>query len=328
MVSIIIPTYNVSEYIDKCLYSIEAQSYNDIEIIIIDDGSSDDTLYKVKQFAKSSSRNYKIISQKNYGQSVARNRGIKEAIGEYIIFVDSDDWLSSDDAIKKMVDIIASENADYAQCSFEFVKHRKSSSYIVPNKESISGIQPLLDTLKVKDLYTSPWGKIYSTDFIRKNSLYFMEGVVNEDTGFSISIAAKASKVAFLNDIVYSSREREGSTSRASFIRMFMTMHRVLSSTREFLKNNNKYNTNIKNLFESRYLRSMLYNLMQTAQRSNYRTYIEDRNYCFLNTDYLLKLHYKTFLPLKHKLLATLSCNEVLFFCTAKCLKILGFRMH
>lgn len=327
-VSIIIPSYNVKAYIDECLDSIESQTYDNIEVVIIDDGSDDGTLNIINRRAESTRRIYKIISQKNSGQSVARNRGLEEATGKYVIFVDSDDWITAEDAVEKMVNKIQSEGADFVQCSLEFVKNGRHSLYVVPQKSSIIGKQPLIDMLNVKDLYTSPWAKIYSAEFLRKYNIRFIDGLVNEDTAFSIIIAAKAQKVAFLSDVVYSSRERDGSTSRTSFVRMFKTMHEVMSITRSELIQDSKYSKEIRNLFESRYIRSMLYNLMQTAQRSGYKRYVEDREYCFSNTDYRSKFRYVSFLPLAHKALAYMSLNKLLFFVFAKALKNIGFQMH
>lgn len=327
-VSIIIPAYNVENYIEKCLDSIESQTYKNIEIIIIDDGSSDNTLKLVQHKASVSNLVYIILSQSNSGQSVARNVGIRNASGQYIIFVDSDDWLPSNNVIERMVETIVQEEADFVQCSFEFVKGSEHSPYLIPSKESIKGDQILIDMLNVKDLYTSPWAKIYSNEFLKKNNLQFIEGLVNEDTGFSIIASSKASKVSFLKDIVYSSREREGSTSRSSFIRMFKTMHEIFCKTQSDLELNTKFTGQIEQFFFSRYLRSMLYNLLQTAQRSDYKTFIGDSEFCFTSTDYLSKLKYKRYLPLKHRLLVRISVNKLLFFFTARTMKILGYKMH
>lgn len=327
-VSIIIPAYNTSEYIGKCLDSIENQTYQNIEIIIIDDGSTDNTYEIIQDRAIATKKEYKVIRQQNSGQSIARNRGLRAATGEFIVFVDSDDWLPNENDIEKMIDRIVNETADFVQCSFEFVKGDTHSKYYVSQKQAISGGQILIDMLNVTDLYTSPWAKIYSTSFLRSNKLFFMEGLVNEDTGFSILVASKASRVAFLHDIVYCSREREGSTSRSSFIRMFKTMHEVLTRTKEELKQNPIFTREIENLFDGRYVRSMLYNLLQTGQRSNYKIFKEDAEYCFKSTDYLSKLKYKNYLPLKHRLLASISRNRLLFFVVGKSMKYLGKQMH
>ena len=327
-VSIIIPAYNVAGYIGECLDSIESQTYKDLEIIVVDDGSTDSTYKIANKRAEASKLTYKVLSQKNSGQSAARNHGLKEATGKYIVFVDSDDWLSSKYAIERMVDRIVNEEADFVQCSLEFVKVHEHSAYLIPQKKSVTGDQILIDMLNVKDLYTSPCAKIYSNYFLKKNNLTFMEGLVNEDTAYSILVASKASKAAFLKDVVYSSREREGSTSRSSFTRMFKTMHEVLILTEAELKGNQKFSEQIKNVFYGRYVRSMLYNLLQTAQRSNYQIYRSDVEYCFESTDYLCRLKYKKYLPIKHKLLAGISPHKCLFFFIARLIKNLGYKMH
>lgn len=94
-VSIIIPAYNVEKYIPRTLESIKSQTFKDIEVIVINDGSTDNTLTIVKNFLKNVDFSYKIITQKNQGVSAARNRGIKEAKGKYICFLDGDDFYDS-----------------------------------------------------------------------------------------------------------------------------------------------------------------------------------------------------------------------------------------
>ena len=116
LVSIIIPVYNTSAYIDRCLDSVTKQSYNNIEIILVDDGSTDDSHEKCLSWAKKDDR-IKIITQKNGGLSAARNAGLDVCKGEYIQFLDSDDKIGQD-MVKKMISEIEKNNADLAACAF------------------------------------------------------------------------------------------------------------------------------------------------------------------------------------------------------------------
>ncbi|MDE5567202.1 MAG: glycosyltransferase family 2 protein [Muribaculaceae bacterium] len=326
--SIIIPAYNVGAYINECLDSIERQTYQNIEIIIVDDGSKDDTYAIVKRRAEESKLDYKIFTQKNSGQSSARNRGLREASGKYIVFVDSDDWLPTSDILEKMYNAIEETGCDYIQGGVCFVKNgEKTKEYLPKRKNVLPGSEILVSAITLDSLYTGPIAKIYNTTFLKSNSLYFMEGLVNEDTAHSIMIAANAKTVGFINDCVYYIREVEGSTSRADFKRMITTMHEVLSRTENYLYSLNKFE-GVKNIFYARYLRSMLYNLLQSSQRLPYNSFLADWKFCMTNTNYLKYRNYSKFLPSAHKLLYKLSKYPKVFYYSFRGLNQIGIKMH
>ena len=121
LISIIVPIYNVEEYLDKCIESIIAQSYSKLEIILIDDGSTDKSKDICDQYLKEDNR-VKVFDILNSGQSVARNIGLKEAKGDYILFIDSDDYISDKAIIEKFINILDSNNYDFiytSYCRFE-----------------------------------------------------------------------------------------------------------------------------------------------------------------------------------------------------------------
>ena len=94
MISVIVPVYNVEEYLEECLESIRQQTFTDIEVILVNDGSTDGSREICEQYCEKDSR-FRLINQENQGQSVARNRGVKESVGQYIMFVDSDDVINT-----------------------------------------------------------------------------------------------------------------------------------------------------------------------------------------------------------------------------------------
>ena len=328
MISVIIPAYNVQDYIAECLDSILNQTYKDLEIIVVDDGSTDNTPQILEEYAKKYPQIH-ILTQQNSGQSVARNWGLRESSGDYIVFVDSDDWLATNNSIEMLYEKITETSADFVQAGLAFKKGKVLTEYKIQSHGLTKGRDILYNMLEVKDLYTSPWAKIYSSEFLKDNNLNFIEGLVNEDTAFSICIAAKAKQVAYLNALTYVSRERDGSTSReASSIRMLDTMHKVMNQTRCFLKTNDLFDSKVSMLFEARYVRSMLYNLLQSAQRNNFKTFNNDHRYCVSKTDYIKLLPYRKQLPLAHRTLSYISQSPFFFFLTAKLMKFAGFKMH
>lgn len=121
-ISIIIPVYNVVKWIDECLKSVVNQSFKDFEVILVNDGSTDGSLEKCLHWEEQDSR-IKVLSQKNSGPSIARNKGIKEAKGDYLSFIDADDWIDRD-FLKKLYDAVVENDADMAECDFYRVDDR------------------------------------------------------------------------------------------------------------------------------------------------------------------------------------------------------------
>lgn len=326
-VSVIIPAYNVEQYITECINSVLSQTFQDWELIIIDDGSTDNTKNISNRFAVNDSR-IRVLSQPNSGQSKARNNGLAVSQGKYIMFLDSDDWFTSKVVIEELVSQIETTQADFIQGGFEFVNEGHHKPYHITNIGLITGNEPLIRTLKVDNIYTYPCAKIYNHQFLRKNNLTFMEGLVNEDTAFAILVSAFASKVGFSENSIISVRERSGSTSRANFKRMFSTMHEVLMRTQGILAKYGKWDKDIERMFRIRYLRSMIYNICQSAQRMNYKTFKEDVEYCRKNTDYIQLGGYVAGLPTIHKVCYHLSNYTLVCFCILKFSKYMGFKMH
>lgn len=326
LVSIIIPVYNTIDYLADCLNSILNQSHDNLEILIIDDGSTDGSIEFIKQNFKDN--RFIFISQVNSGQSIARNNGLKKASGKYIVFVDSDDYLDNPYVIQKMVKRIEEDNADFIQCEFKFRSKSKDSIYNVSEIGVINGIEALEKALDVDNIYTSPWAKIYSRAFLICRNLYFIEGLVNEDTAHSILTSAKSNRVGFLKEVVYVSRERKGSTSRKSFDRMFDSMDKVLRITENQLRREGYFSISVKNKFNARYLRSILYNLFQTGQRSSLKTFLQDYQYCITNTQYKNKKEFKKYLPFRYRFSIDVSSSPLIFYVYSKFLKLIGMRMH
>ena len=183
-VSVIVPVYNVEKYLKRCLDSLINQTLSDIDIICINDGSKDSSLQILEQYAKKDSR-IVIYNQENSGVSVARNTGLEYASGEYIGFVDSDDWVDLD-FYEKLYNSAKNNNADIAVA--DFIREH-------PNKK------PKRLKLKEEKIYTTPedkfmickvhregcvWNKIYRTEFIKSINLKFVPKMYYEDRDFTI----------------------------------------------------------------------------------------------------------------------------------------------
>lgn len=208
-VSVIVPMYNVDKYIEECLDSLLQQSYNNYEIILINDGSTDKTLEKCKKYENGKIR---IINQSNQGVSIARNNGLMESRGEYILFVDADD-VCSKKYIEKLVEALEQENnIDMAICNYtkiiEILDNEKlaDNNVIIPSKNLLN--EMIQNELKEGYL----WNKIFKRSIIENNNIKFENNIsVWEDLYFVLEYLLKANKVIRIKDILYYYRTREGS---------------------------------------------------------------------------------------------------------------------
>lgn len=218
-VSVIIPIYNVEDYLEKCLESITNQTYKNLEIICVNDCSPDGSDKILKQYSKKDNR-IKIINRKeNGGLSAARNTGLNHITGEYVYFFDSDDWIDLD-YIEKMVNIIEKTNADIA-ANTNIARETSSSSKQMEGKKFNKNINSFLKgNIAVNNLPWSVWSHIYKKDFIINNNLKFKEGCIQEDVLFQHMAKFNTDKIfAFYGPAYhYTVRAKSITLSRKSVI--------------------------------------------------------------------------------------------------------------
>lgn len=200
LVSIIIPMYNSEKYISKCINAILNQSFNNFEVIIIDDGSNDNSK-KIVEFTIKDDNRFKMIYQKNLGVSEARNVGIHNAKGKYIIFIDSDDWIEKN-YIEKLVNNIEEKNADFAWCDWMVHEHKKKyRNCISSNLNKESKVNDLIIHFINSRSGGAPWGKIYLKEIINNKNIKFKSNIpYAEDYLFNLEFLAHAQKVVYINE--------------------------------------------------------------------------------------------------------------------------------
>lgn len=216
-VSIIIPVYKVEDYFDECIQSVIGQTYKNLEIILIDDGSPDNSAKMCDDYAKIDDR-IKVIHKQNGGQATARNLGIDIATGEYIAFVDSDDYVK-EDIIETLLCALERNNADVSACRLtdkieEYNKNNKSKVKIINSNKTIKWI------LKEKRITTSPTCKLFKREFF--NGIRYQEGRIHEDLGTIYKVIDKANKIAFVDAYKYFYRCNPTSTTQSAFSRKQM----------------------------------------------------------------------------------------------------------
>lgn len=190
-VTLIIPMYNCEKYIRRCLNSIINQTYKNLEIIVINDGSTDKSLSIVKEMAKVDSRII-CINQKNMGVAKTRNKAISLATGKYIMFVDNDDYLD-DDYIHNYVNVIEKTDYDVVIGGYR----RITQDFKILHEEKLKN-KPFS-----KYLMLVPWAKIYKRDFLIKNKFKFLDYIIGEDVYFSIDIYLTTNKIGIIDYVGY-----------------------------------------------------------------------------------------------------------------------------
>ena len=219
-VSIIVPVYNVEKYLERCLDSLINQSFYDIEILAINDGSTDRSLEILKRYESRDNR-IKIIDNPNVGVSETRNIGIMESKGEFIVFVDSDDWIDKD-MIENMYKFMINEKPDMVICTYtrEFEDHSKERKFNLPQiniyeNEQVKNdlfrklVGPLgseLSNPEYLDALGTVWGKMYKANILKENFLKFIdlnEIGTGEDILFNIYVFNYINKAILLNTPMY-----------------------------------------------------------------------------------------------------------------------------
>lgn len=214
--SIIIPVYNLEQYISKCINSILEQTYNDYEIILIDDGSTDGSKNVCDTFSKKYN-NIRVKHVKNGGAGYARNIGINMASGEYIMFIDGDDYLYTKNSLEAIVDKL---NKKTQVLMYKMVTYyQKSDKYVLENKKyDIDELSKLSKDEQIKMLINecqisiAPCDKIIKRDIIQDNNILFPEGMSGEDIIWSFKLYEHVEYIDYLNEPIYVYRKQRNNS--------------------------------------------------------------------------------------------------------------------
>jgi len=232
-ISLIIPVYNVEQYLEKCLTSCIKQDIplEEYEIIIINDGTKDNSLSIAKSFEEKY-KNIRVYSQENQGLSAARNKGLSLAKGEYVWFIDSDDWIETNCLSKILTHL---ENKDIDVIAMGYIKafdnSKENYSVDYHNKEINNG-----KTLLTSDFYTPAQLYIYRKKFIEKNLLFFYVGIFHEDSEFTPRMLYYASKIKILEEPIYYFYKRPNSITTSINPQKAFDLIKVCNSLSEFSK--------------------------------------------------------------------------------------------
>lgn len=220
LITVVVPVFNTEKYISRCIESIINQSYTNLEILIINDGSSDSSLSIINEYCKNDNRCKLINLQQNIGVGNARNIGIQQANGVYITFVDSDDWIDSNYLMdlylsierQKGIDIaIAGIKTDYANSISSSIRYQYKYKNVITNKFALK----LLTNTYSQDTFISPIvnNKIYRTSFLKKIEIKFDKSKKAQDNYFSFIIFTYNCYIALVPDTYYHYYQRDDSAT-------------------------------------------------------------------------------------------------------------------
>lgn len=230
-VSVIVPIYNVEKYLEKCINSLLSQTLEDIQIILVNDGSKDNSGNIAREYEKNNKNRIIYVEKENGGLSDARNHGLKYATGDFIAFLDSDDYIEKN-AYEEMYNKAIEENADYVECDFiwEFPnKIRVDKQYPYKNKKE------MLSFVRVV-----AWNKLIKRQLITDNNLEFPKGLRYEDVEFTYKLIPFVNKFAYVDKPFIHYVQREGSIANVQNERT-AEIFTVLDNVIEFYKKNNIY---------------------------------------------------------------------------------------
>lgn len=216
LISLIIPVYNVEKYLSKCLETVLGQTYRNLEIILVDDGSEDQSGKLCDEYAGQDAR-IQVIHKKNGGLSSARNAGLESATGEYIVFVDSDDFLD-ENYVSYLYEVLIKTGADMSICQMTEFCNGKSEEKICNGEEQIEILTPeaaLKRFLLQKNLFASAWCKMYKKELF--SDVRYPVGYIYEDMAVIHLLFLKSEKIVWSNQKLYYYRQHHSSIMNCGF---------------------------------------------------------------------------------------------------------------
>ena len=282
-VSVILPIYNQEKYLSTALKSIQAQTLSDIEVICVNDGSKDNSLEILNEYAQKDSR-IKILNQKNQGSGPARNNGLKIATGDYVAFVDPDDWLEPE-AFELLYNKSRTQKCDMVVFNFKKVAEDGKTIGQFDLKKRLEGVHPISEhetfnwkNIKQKvfgGIYPTVWNKFYDREFVKKSGLHFANCSLAEDGVFIFGATLNAKNIGFLDKSLYNYLIHENSAIRSRSDK-HLCLFKSLDSVKKLLKNLGLQDE-LKNEFDKYILRIVSFHSKQIKSVEKFKEICKKR---------------------------------------------------
>lgn len=242
-ISVIVPVYNVEKYLDQCIQSIIHQTYINLEIILVDDGSTDQSGSICDKYAGMDQR-IKVIHKENGGLSSTRNKGFQFATGDYVLFIDSDDFYEKKDGIEILVQSISNNPVDIL--NFHLKKYNEDNEaykqvfneifvdelYKIKNYE-----EKLMWLIKNSQYISSACNKLIKRQFLIENQLFFEEGILSEDIEWSLKLMITAKSIGISNLDFYVYRQRNNSITHSVSDKHIQDLYKIIEESNELIIN-------------------------------------------------------------------------------------------
>lgn len=310
MLSVVVPVYNVENYLERCLESIINQTYKDLEIILVNDGSTDSSQKICEKYVEKDFR-VKLINKKNGGLSSARNLGLEISKGDYIAFIDSDDYIDFE-MYEKMMRKLLEKNADLVMCDVkvEFPTHNK----IIETSDFLD-VDIQLEKKHILKIYPTAWNKIYKKEIFIKNKIRFPEGLYYEDAEVNFKILTLINKITRVPNAYYHYVQRAGSITKSNSRFKMLDIYIIFENIKKFLIEEKKYEV-YKKIYDYVYTRSTMVVLLYAF---NFKDNKEKKKY--------IEFGYKKFQESNIKINEYFSIYEKILYYLSK-MKILHLGSH
>lgn len=239
-ISVIVPIYNVENYLKECLESLVNQNFNNYEVILVNDGSTDNSKIIAEEYAENYNH-VKLINTSNNGLSAARNVGINNSTGKYLVFVDSDDYVDNM-YLNDLYEDITKNNNDISICSYEQVYDdaNRNTIEVMKIKEDVqySNIEVLKIILE-GEIQCYAWNKIYKSELFKKNNIEYPLGKLFEDIFTLILLITKSNNISFINKPLYKYRIRNGSITNKKSEQAVMDINYAIDQVNKLICESN-----------------------------------------------------------------------------------------
>lgn len=265
MISVVIPVYNVEEYLRTCVESV-LQLKTDFEVVLVDDGSTDNSGILCDELAENDSR-IKVVHQLNGGLSSARNTGIKHANGEFLLFLDSDDFLDSEETDKMLLEMVPETDVLLGLYRKYYTSEKKYENENCAALLQITGNVPIgkfLNTIPKdgRSCYMTAWRFVVRRQFVLNNGLFFLPGIYHEDEEWTLRLLCKIDHICVSHHYFYQYRQaRSGAITGSVKIKNIKDRFIILKRAKELLSDNNIHEDKkkyLKNRMAQLYLSNMI----------------------------------------------------------------------